>query len=104
MYSEDEDHDDEGITKGKMDVSVVKDTREMFEAVETKVTEWRGAERGVEEVSSSKGTPGRLRGGASQEADEADELAGDGNGNGEDVLGSVEQEETPEPKAKRRRR
>lgn len=104
MCSEDEDAADEGVTKGKMDVSVVKDAREMFEAVEKKVAEWRGAERAVEEVSSSKATPGRLRGGGSQEADEADELAGDGHGNGEDILGSVEQEDTPEPKVKRRRR
>jgi len=97
LHSEDEDQGEEEVIKGKQDVSVVKDTREMFEAVEKKVAEWRSAERAAEEGGSSKAAAGRLRGGGSEEADE---LAGDG----ENVIGSVEQELTPEPKSKRRKR
>ena len=89
---------EEEIVDGKQDVSVVKDAREIFEAVEEKVAAWRSAEKPSEGGSiSAKGSLGRLRGGGSEEADE---LAG----NGDDVLGSVEQEPTPEPRSKRRRR
>jgi len=99
VYSDDEDQGEDEVIKGKQDVSVVKDTRDMFEVVEKKVAEWRSAERAAEEGGTSKTATGRLRGGGSEEADE---LAG--NGNGEDVIGSVEQELTPEPKSKRRKR
>lgn len=101
VYSEDEDQGEEEVSKGKQDVSVVKDTREMFEAVEKKVAEWRSAESAAEEGGASKTAIGRLRGGGSEEADE---LAGDGDGDGDDVIGSVEQEPTPEPRSKRRKR
>lgn len=92
---EEDDPSEEEVVKGKQDVSVIKDTREIFEAVEEKVTEWRRAEKAVDEGG---GLAGRLRGGGSEEVDE---LAG----TGEDVVvGSVEQEATPEPRGKRRRR
>lgn len=97
LHSEDEDEGEEEVIKGKQDVSVVKDTREMFEAVEKSVAEWRSAERAAEEGGAPKTAAGRLRGGGSEEVDE---LAGDGD----DVVGSVEQEVTPEPRSKRRRR
>ena len=103
---EDEEPSDEEIVKGRQDVSVVKDTREMFEAVEKKVAEWRRVERQVDEAATvvggsavGKASVGNLRGGGSSE--DADELAGNG---GDDIVGSVEQEATPEPKSKRRRR
>ena len=99
VYSDDEDQGEDEVIKGKQDVSVVKDTREMFEAVEKKVAEWRSAERATEEGGASKAAIGRLRGGGSEEVDE---LAGDGDG--ENVIGTVEQESTPEPKSKRRKR
>lgn len=76
---------------------VVKDTREMYEAVERSVANWRAAERAVEDFGmaiggggggggvggSSAGAPfkgahlARLRGGENEEDGEADELAGE---------------------------
>lgn len=92
----DEDREEtEEVIKGKQDVSVVKDTREMFETVERSVSEWRSAERAAEE--GGKGVVGKLRGGGEEAEDEADELAG------EEVVGSVEVEEG-EKRAKRRRK
>ncbi len=97
----DADHDEdreetEEVIKGKQDVSVVKDTREMFETVERSVSDWRNAERAVED--GGKGTIAKLRGGGDEaEDEEADELAG------EEVVGSVEVDEG-EKRAKRRRR
>ena len=105
------------VEKGKEDVSVVKDTREMYEAVEPRVSEWRNAERAAE---VGKGNAVRKRGGSGMGLDGVDEREegggedGKGVGEGEEegvgegdvVLGSVEVEEavTPEPRAKRRRR
>ena len=80
-------NDEEEVVKGKQDVSVVKDTREMFEAVRKSVAEWSGVERAI-----------KLRGGGSEDVDE---LAG----TGEEIVGSVEQQEvTPEPKSRKKRR
>ena len=102
---DDDDNDSEEqeiVEKGKEDVSVVKDTREMFEAVEPRVSEWRSAERAAEE--HPKGAVARLRGGSGV-PEGVDEPA---RGEEEEVVGSVEQEQeqeaTPEPRAKRRRR
>ena len=107
------------VEKGKEDVSVVKDTREMYEAVEPRVSEWRNAERAAE---VGKGNAVRKRGGSGMGLDGVDEReegrgeegkgvgVGEGEeegvGEGDVVLGSVEVEEavTPEPRAKRRRR
>lgn len=83
---EDEDQSAEETVKGKEDVSVVKDTREMFRTVQHNVAEWMGAERTA-----------KLRGGGSEEMDE---LAG----TGEEIVGSVEQDATPEPRGKRKKR
>ena len=85
--SDEEQEEEEGVVKGKEDVSVVKDTREMFEAVRKSVAEWSGAERAV-----------NLRGGGSEEMDE---LAG----TGEDVMGSVEMDVELEtgPRSRKRR-
>lgn len=93
----DEDREEtEEVIKGKQDVSVVKDTREMFETVERSVSDWRSAERAVEE--GGKGIVGKLRGGGDGTEDEdVDELMG------EEVVGSVEVDEG-EKRAKRRRR
>ena len=94
-YDEDREETEE-VIKGKQDVSVVKDTREMFETVERSVSDWRNAERAAEE--GGKGTVGKLRGGGDgTEDEEVDELAGD------EVVGSVEVDEG-EKRAKRRRR
>lgn len=94
-YDEDREETEE-VIKGKQDVSVVKDTREMFENVERSVSDWRSAEKAAEE--GGKGTIGKLpRGGDGTEDEEADELAG------EEVVGSVEVDEG-EKRAKRRRR
>ncbi|KAK4691153.1 hypothetical protein P7C71_g5787, partial [Lecanoromycetidae sp. Uapishka_2] len=57
---EDEDEDEEVVEKGKEDVSVVKDTREMFGAVAPVISRWRNAEKAAED--DGKGF-GRLRGG-----------------------------------------
>lgn len=106
LDDEDEAPSEEEVINGKQDVSVVKDTREIFEAVEEKVAGWRSAERAVEEGGGFlKGPVARLRGGASEEVDE---LAGGGEG----VVGSVEGEGEGEvevevevePRGKRRRR
>ncbi|KAK3173065.1 hypothetical protein OEA41_006394 [Lepraria neglecta] len=99
----DDDNDSEEqevVEKGKEDVSVVKDAREMFEAVEPHISEWRNAERAAEEPPL-KGPVARLRGGSGA-LEDVDEMAGEE----EEVLGTVEQETTPEPepRAKRRRR
>ena len=97
-YDEDREETEE-VIKGKQDVSVVKDTREMFETVERSVSDWRNAERAAED--GGKGTveatenPGG--GGDEAEDEEADELAG------EELVGSVEVDEG-EKRAKRRRR
>ena len=93
----DEDQEEtEEVIKGKQDVSVVKDTREMFENVEKSVSDWRNAERAAED--GGKGTVGKQRGGGDEaEDEEVDELAG------EEVVGSVEVDEG-EKRAKRRRR
>lgn len=110
-----EEEEAEVVEKGKIDVSVVKDTREMYETVEPRVSEWRSAERAAEGAATStgKGSATRLRGGSGigldgVEEDEGGEGEGkgDGEGEGDVVLGSVEVEEvvTPEPRAKRRRR
>ena len=119
--AEDEDEEAGVVEKGKEDVSVIKDTREMYEAVEPRVSEWRNAERAAE---VGKGNATRRRGGSGMAldgVDEREEGAGEegggeegkgegegvGEGDGEVVLGSVEVEEavtTPEPRAKRRRR
>ena len=101
-----DDEEAQDVVKGKEDVSVVKDTREMFEAVERNVGEWRAAEKAAEDVGAaaaamgvSKGTLARLRAGEGRdEDDEMDELAG------EEVVGTVEEEVGTEPKPKRRRR
>ena len=94
-YDEDREETEE-VIKGKQDVSVVKDTREMFETVERSVSEWRNAERAAED--GGRGTVAKLRGGGEKaEDEEADELAG------EEVMGSVEVDEG-EKRAKRRRR
>lgn len=78
LDDEDEAPSEEEVINGKQDVSVVKDTREIFEAVEEKVAGWRSAERAVEEGGGFlKGPVARLRGGASEEVDE---LAGGGEG------------------------
>ena len=95
----DEDREEtEEVIKGKQDVSVVKDTREMFETVEKSVSDWRSAEKAAEH--GGKGTGGKLRGGGDEaevEDEDVDELAG------EDVVGSVEVDEA-EKRTKRRRR
>ncbi|KAL6717364.1 hypothetical protein ACLMJK_005279 [Lecanora helva] len=96
--NEEEAQGDE-IVKGKQDVSVVNDTREIFEAVQEKVAQWRSAEKPTTDDANSltKGPVGRSRGGGSEEMDE---LAGAG----EEVVGTVEKEPTPEPRGKRRKR
>lgn len=85
----DEDDEAEG--------SVVEDTREMFEAVERGVADWRAAERAVEDfgsgaapgaTSAMKGPLARLRGGDKEEDGEVDELAGeDVHGRDDEDLG-----------------
>lgn len=93
----DEDREEtEEVIKGKQDVSVVKDTREMFETVERSVSDWRNAEKAAEQ--GEKEIAGKLRGGGDEaEDEEVDELAG------EEVVGSVEVDEG-EKRPKRRRR
>lgn len=97
-HDEDREETDE-VIKGKQDVSVVKDTREMFETVERSVSDWRNAERAAEDGGKSTvGTVGKLQGGEDEaEDEEADELAR------EELVGSVEVDEG-EKRAKRRRR
>jgi len=87
--TEDGDEGDEG--------GVVRDTREMFAAVEKSVAAWRAAERAAEEAGGGRAAvptsvpvpvglvASRLRGGGEErekekEEDEADELAGDEGG------------------------
>ena len=93
----DEDREEtEEVIKGKQDVSVVKDTREMFETVERSVSDWRNAEKTAEE--GGKAITGKLRGGGDQgEDEEVDELAG------EELVGSVEVDEGEKRPKKRRR-
>lgn len=62
---------------GEEDGGIVADTREMFEAVEKSVTNWRAAERAVENTSGTKGSVNKLRAIDDKEEDEADELAGE---------------------------
>ena len=93
-YDEDGEETEE-IIKGKQDVSVVKDTREMYETVERSVSAWRNAERAAEDTG--KETVKKQQGDGEAEDEEADELAG------EEVVGSVEVDEG-EKRAKRRRR
>ena len=97
-YDEDREETEE-VIKGKQDVSVVKDTREMFETVERSVSDWRNAERAAEDGGKgSIGTIKKLQGGGDEaEDEEADELAR------EELVGSVEVDEG-EKRAKRRRR
>ena len=96
-YDEDREETEE-VIKGKQDVSVVKDTREMFENVEKSVSDWRNAERAAEDGGKGTvGTTGKLGGGDEAEDEETDELAG------EELVGSVEVDEG-EKRAKRRRR
>ena len=97
VLSEEDEDPSEEVINGKQDVSVVKDTREIFDAVEEKVAAWRSAEKPVDEGGTSAKGLAKLRDGGSEEADE---LAGAG----EEVVGSVEQKATPEPRSKRRRR
>ena len=93
---DDDREETEEVIKGKQDVSVVKDTREMFETVERSVSDWRNAEKAAE--LGGKGTVGKVRGGGDEaEDEEVDELAG------EEVVGSVEVDEV-EKRPKRRRR
>ena len=94
-YDDDREESEE-VIKGKKDVSVVKDTREMFETVEKSVSEWRNAERAAED--GGKGSGAKLQKGEEDaEDEETDELAG------EEVVGSVEVDEG-DKRAKRRRR
>ncbi|KAL2046907.1 hypothetical protein N7G274_000925 [Stereocaulon virgatum] len=102
----DDSDEQETVEKGKEDVSVVKDAREMFEAVEPRISDWRNVERAAEET-----TKGRLRAGsgALEDVEEGGgEEEDEGTGEGEEVLGTVEREPEPEPepepRAKRRRR
>lgn len=57
--SEEEEEDEDEEEGGEGDGDVVKDTREMYEAVEKGVSDWRAAERAVEDLGSA---PGRVRG------------------------------------------
>lgn len=85
--SEDREEGKEGRELEEEEGSVVKDTREMYEAVERSVADWRAAERAVEDfgmgVGGSAAGPfkinplARLRGGENEEDGEADELAGE---------------------------
>ncbi|KAL8772484.1 MAG: hypothetical protein Q9209_002436 [Squamulea sp. 1 TL-2023] len=98
---EDEDENEEGDDVSEGEGGVVKDAREMFEDVERVVGQWRAAERAAEDAAILTGTGkvGRVRGGGvDEEADEADELAGDESG----VF--VEEESGGERPGKRRRR
>lgn len=82
--------DVEGGEDGEDDGGVVRDTREMFAAVEKSVAAWRAAERAAEEAAGGRAVaPGpvpvaaRLRGGSGgeeREEDDKDELAGDEGG------------------------
>lgn len=94
-YDDDREESEE-VIKGKQDVSVVKDTREMFETVEKSVSEWRNAERAAEDGGKG-GAAKQRKGEEDAEDEEADELAG------EEVVGSVEVDEG-EKRVKRRRR
>ncbi|MCJ1464745.1 hypothetical protein MMC07_003358 [Pseudocyphellaria aurata] len=89
--TEEDGNEDRGEDRGERKAEeeeggVVKDTREMYDAVERSVAYWRAAERAVEDssigggggVGSFKvGPMGRLRGGENEEDGEADELAGE---------------------------
>ncbi|KAI9853482.1 MAG: hypothetical protein M1830_006666 [Pleopsidium flavum] len=78
---------------------VVKDTREMFHAVEKSVSDWRAAERAAEDVGG-RASISRLRGGGEEKDEDdadADELAGD---DGIEAKGDEDGQST----AKRRRR
>ncbi|MCJ1338362.1 hypothetical protein MMC09_003649 [Bachmanniomyces sp. S44760] len=71
--SEDVVNEDHDIDEGG---SVVRDTREMFEAVEKSVANWRAAERVAEDASfAARARAGRAAE-EKQESDEMDELAG----------------------------
>ncbi len=61
---------------GDEEGGIVADTREMFEAVEKSVTNWRAAERAVENTGS-KGNVNRFRATDDKDEDETDELAGE---------------------------
>ena len=60
---DDDDHSSEGWLGNERDRDVVHDTREMFEAIEQKIAQWREAERAAEST-------GKLRGGDSRSDDE----------------------------------
>ena len=84
--------DAEGREDGEDDGGVVRDTREMFTAVEKSVAAWRAAERAAEEAAGGRAVAtgpvpvpvaARLRGGSGgeeREEDDKDELAGDEGG------------------------
>ena len=61
---------------GEEEGGVVADTREMFEAVEKNVTNWRAAERAVDSTGS-KGSANKIRASGERDEDEADELEGE---------------------------
>ena len=87
--SDGEDDEQQGLeVGGEEEGGVVADTREMFEAVEKSVTNWRAAERAVEDTVG-KGSVSKLRAPGEKEDDEADELAGEEKGaeEGASILG-----------------
>jgi hypothetical protein len=69
--TEDQDMDEEDEEEGE-EGGVVRDTREMFEAVERSVADWRAAERAVEDL-----VVGGRRAAEREDDGMADELAGD---------------------------
>lgn len=97
--NEDQEEDKGSRELDEEEGGVVKDTREMYEAVERSVANWRAAERVVEDFGMGGGGGGggsaagpfkggplaRLRGGENEEDGEADELAAeDGQGRDEE--------------------
>lgn len=62
----DDDHNSEGWLGNERDRDVVHDTREMFEAIEQKIAQWREAERAAENRV-------KLRGGDSRSDDEGED-------------------------------
>lgn len=74
----DNDAEDDALELGaEEEGGIVADAREMFEAVEKSVTNWRAAERAVENTKGSKGSVNKLRAIDDKDEDEADELAGE---------------------------
>ena len=94
-----EDDEQQGLELGGEDEGgIVADTREIFEAVEKCVTNWRAAERAVENTGS-KGNVNKPRTTEDKEEDEADELAAE-----EDADEEKRTEEGASILGKRRRR